>query len=250
MSKSKIEWCDKTINPFVGCKRISAGCQHCYAIRFAWWHQAMFGKRDERYRGLVEKKNGRLDWTGKISYFRNRLVDLFRGEHQRIFLNSMGDLFHDEIINNYEDELINLLFNFVALSKNTIIILTKRPENAVKFFGYFDPERLPNLWLGVTVESNDYLWRVEELLKLRPYASKLFLSVEPMLESINLNKFMGLHFTKLDWVIAGQENGPGKREFKEQWAIDLQQQCKSAGVPFFFKGGLLCEQRYEDFPNA
>lgn len=315
---TKIEWCDETINPFVGCTRISPGCENCYAIRFAWRHQAMFGDKDERYRGLVHQVcpfcgsskindrgdgiftceepnlidfddpacgNGRivkpiLDWTGKVSFFPERLAKIPGGEPKRIFIGSMGDLF---CVNAAKIDVgildrSPLLQTFGAIMtkpQHTYIVLTKRPERMFRYFysrNCYDDfrRRIPNLYLGVTVENQDQLWSVEELLKLRAYAKVLFVSVEPMLGAVEvIKKEFCYRATRgaeiycddgicledcdewqgVDWVICGPETGPGKREFKEEWALDLQQQCASAGVPFFFKGGLLGGQRYEEFPR-
>ena len=238
---TKIEWCDETINPIVGCTKISAGCKNCYAEKMAYRLKSMGIKK---YQGVVDK-NG---WTGFLGVDFS-VFDKLPKKPKRIFIGSMGDLFHDHVSIMYHFQIFKTISEF---PQHTFLMLTKRPERMLSVV-----QRMPvcdNLWLGVTVEHPDYLWRIEELLKIP--APVRFVSIEPMLEEINLTyvekneewyNFLtgqcenGLIKTgvfqsrKIDWVIAGPETGPGARPCNPDWIKKLYEQCKEAGIPFFDK---------------
>jgi protein gp37 len=254
---TKIEWCDETWNPITGCSPISAGCANCYARRMANRLRGRFGyPADDPFRVTFHP-----DRLGKPAEWK---------KPKRIFVCSMGDLFHDEnlkVIYTTGDSAAETVIRQIAFYRDLNhcwLLLTKRPENMFKVFNNYGATEIkrtiPNLYLGVTVENQAAAEkRIPELLKLRPYASKLIVSVEPMLERIDFAPIINCaeyhsrkcHFlTGLDWVICGPETGPGKREFKEQWAIDLQRQCERAGVPFFFKGDKLGGQTFNEFPEV
>jgi protein gp37 len=256
---SKIEWTDETWNPITGCTPISAGCKNCYGARMAKRLAGRYGyPADDPFRPGTFHPNQ----MGKPAEWK---------KPRRIFVCSMGDLFHEESIKDIHlfDDLIRTM---ASARRHTYILLTKRPENAALFLQkkYVAEDircAIPNLWLGVTVENADNLWRVEKLLKLRPYADKLFVSVEPMLGPVDLRKITkrtALYWREhnaltgarhsahrdpgkpwvnpeisigesLDWVICGAETGAGKRPMELDWARDLRDQCQAAGVPFFFK---------------
>jgi len=164
---------------------------------------------------------------------------------RRIFVESMGDLFHDDVPRNMIDRVLEVI---AACPEHTFMVLTKRPENIDgKLYGYDAqcPVRelgggdyLPNLWLGVTVENQSQVWRVGELLSI--YSPVHFVSVEPMLERIDLD-LCGSNYGRdslnemVNWVICGGETGPKARPMDPQWALDLLIQCLEAKVPFFFK---------------
>lgn len=254
---SKIEWTDETWSPITGCSAVSEACQKCYAARLASTRL----KNHPHYSFLT--RNGK--WTGQLQFNPNALgKPLHWRKPRKIFVCSMSDFFHEQIDYQEQVAVFEIIKEcFYRGLNHTFIFLTKRPQNMSHFFEcnsvFWHSTKdkiIENLWLGVTAENQARAEeRIPELLKLRPYASKLFVSVEPMLEAVD---FIGVdhvddkriaYFPDLDWVICGPENGPGKREFKEEWAIDLQRQCEAAGVAFFFKGGKLDGKRYEEFPE-
>ena len=267
--KSKIEWTDATWNPVRGCSRVSEGCRNCYAETVA----NRFCGPGSPYEGVVQVDadgKGLGKWNGQIKFVERRLLDpLHWKEPRRIFVNSMSDLFHE----NVTDEMLDRIFAVMALCpQHTFQILTKRPErmleycsisnrraaitDAAEYLGlkakYVDGHLqadsdgmahwpLANVWLGVSVENQKAAdERIPLLLQTR--ASVRFLSVEPMLNAVNLDDFLysrpGIdsgRLNRLHWVICGGESGPGARPMHPDWARSLRDQCVGAGVPFFFK---------------
>jgi len=208
--RSDIEWTDATWNPVRGCEKISPGCKHCYAETFS-----------ERFRGVP----GHPFEQG----FDLRLVpgalDLPRRwrSGRLVFVNSMSDLFQDEV----PAEFIQRAFAVMReCPQHQFQVLTKRAERLVELAP--DLDWAPNVWMGVSVENEDYKWRID-LLRRVP-ATIRFISVEPLLGPIEKLPLKGIH-----WVIAGGESGPRAREMKPEWARSIRDQCVDAGVPFFFK---------------
>ena len=208
--RSDIEWTDATWNPVRGCQKISPGCKHCYAETFS-----------ERFRGVP----GHPFEQG----FDLRLVpgalDLPRRwrSGRLVFVNSMSDLFQDEV----PAEFIQRAFAVMReCPQHQFQVLTKRAERLVELAP--DLDWAPNVWMGVSVENEDYKWRID-LLRRVP-ATIRFISVEPLLGPIEKLPLKGIH-----WVIAGGESGPRAREMKPEWARSIRDQCVDAGVPFFFK---------------
>jgi len=242
---TKIDWCEEVWNPITGCSKISPGCDRCYASRMAL------------------RLAGRCGYPAKdpfqVTFHRDNLTKPKSWKRPRIvFVNSMGDLFHDDV----RDEWIQTVMEVVeSCPQHTFLILTKRIARAVEFFGGssgagLSAPPLPNLWLGVTVENADYLWRIEVLARIP--AAKHFVSVEPALGPVDITPWLpqikriengitvpvtiGEHVPGLDWVIMGGETGPGARPMHPAWARSVRDQCKATGVPFFFKGwGAWCE---------
>ncbi len=207
---SKIEWTNATWNPVTGCTKISHGCKNCYAERMA---RRLYFMGQERYRNgfritlhedLLEQP---LNWK-KPKY---------------IFINSMSDLFHEDV----PAEFIERIFKIMVRAEWHIFqILTKRSERLRKI-----ADNLPwaqNIWMGVTVESQDYIYRIDHLRNIP--ASRKFISIEPLLSPINQ-----LPLQDIAWVIAGGESGPGARPLKPEWVRTIRDQCLDRGVPFFFK---------------
>jgi protein gp37 len=209
-SSSKIEWSHATWNPVTGCTKTSAACTHCYAERFALRLQAM---------GMKKYKNG-FSLT-----LHEDVMDqpLHWNKPRIIFTASMGDMFHEKI----PDAFIMKIFEVMNKANQHIYqILTKRSKRLLEM----NPKIPwgPHIWMGVTVESADYTWRIEHLRKTG--AQTKFLCMEPLLGLIpNLN------LQGIDWVIVGGESGPGARPMKKEWAIQIRDQCIQAKVPFFFK---------------
>ncbi len=208
--KSAIEWTQSTWNPLTGCTKISPGCKNCYAERMALRLQAM---------GQPNYANG---FTLTL-HERLLTLPLQWRSHQTIFVNSMSDLFHSEV----PDDFIIRAFDVMATASwHNFQILTKRSNRLLEL-----DARLPwadNIWMGVSVESIEYAHRIDELR--RTHAGIKFLSLEPLLGPIP-----DLKLDRIDWVIVGGESGPGAREIRSAWVKSIKDQCASADVPFFFK---------------
>ena len=209
-STSRIEWTDATWNPVTGCTKVSEGCVNCYAYTFA-----------ERFRGV---KGHPYEQGFDVKLWPDRLgLPLRWREPRRIFVNSMSDLYHEKV----PDEFIETVFATMNKAKwHTFQILTKRAKRLLDL-----SPRLtwtPNIWQGVSVESAAYRWRIDALRRVP--AGTRFLSVEPLVAPPGT-----LDLTGIQWVIAGGESGPGARPMRVEWATSVRDQCNRAGVPFFFK---------------
>lgn len=208
---SRIEWTQTTWNPVTGCTKISPGCKFCYAERFAERFRGVSGHPYEQ--GFDLKLHpGRLDQP--LSWRKPRVV----------FVNSMSDLFHEGI----PADFIRRVFQVMRQARHhTFQVLTKRPENLSRFVQDHLDEIPENVWLGVSVETQHYAWRIDYL---RQVPSRVrFLSCEPLLGPVSLD-LSGIH-----WVIVGGESGPGARPMRVEWARHILRQCKKQNVPFFFK---------------
>ncbi|RWP48985.1 DUF5131 family protein [Mesorhizobium sp.] len=221
MSKSSIEWTEATWNPVAGCTIISPGCTNCYAMRMAARLAAM---GQEKYQNTTRVSGGRAKWNGQITLDANALLAPHRWKTGRmIFVNSMSDVFHEDVPLAFLKQIFDVMRD---TPQHTYQVLTKRAENLTRH-----AEKLPwpaNVWMGVSVESADYLWRVDHL-RQTPAAIK-FLSLEPLLgplEHLDLNG--------IDWAIAGGESGPGARPMQPEWVREIRDQCILAGVAFHFK---------------
>lgn len=208
-STSSIEWTDSTWNPVTGCTKVSPGCAHCYAETFA-----------ERFRGVpghpYEQGFDLRLWPSRLE------LPLSWKRPRMIFVNSMSDLFHPDV----PDEFIRRLFDVMARADwHTFQVLTKRPERAAMLSPH-----LPwpaNVWMGTSVENQRFTSRIASLRKTG--ARVKFLSCEPLLGPLRLD------LRGVDWVIVGGESGPGARPMRADWARAVREQCVEAGVPFFFK---------------
>ena len=208
--KSSIEWTESTWNPVTGCTKVSPGCKHCYAERMAKRLQAM---------GQPNYSNG----FSTTIHEHTLELPLHWKKPQVIFVNSMSDLFHK----NVPTDFILRLFNVMNQAHwHLFQILTKRSERLAQL-----SHRLPwasNIWMGVTVETRDYISRINHLRQTD--ADIKFISFEPLLEPIpNLN------LNGVDWVIVGGESGPGARPMDIEWVCDIREQCQESHTPFFFK---------------
>ena len=217
---SKIEWTDATWNPVTGCTKVSPGCKLCYAERLS---------KRLKSTGMVKYRNG-----FEVTCHSDTLDIPLRWRKPRtIFVNSMSDLFHEQVPNEFVHDV------FAVMEKanwHRYQVLTKRPERVAALSDQL--KWPPQIWLGVSVESSRYLHRID-LLRECGAATK-FLSLEPLLGSLpefNLNG--------IDWVIVGGESGPGARPMEEEWALDIRDQCLAADVPFYFKqwGGVFKKRR-------
>lgn len=212
---SKIEWTDTTWNPVRGCSKISPGCKHCYAERFAERFRGVAGHPFEQgfdMRLVPEKLGEPLRWA----------------EPRMIFVNSMSDLFHKRV----PDAYIAKVASTMQLARwHTYQVLTKRAGRLKTLLSGSLREAASeaHIWWGVSVENRKHgLPRIADLQD-SPAAVR-FLSVEPLLEDIGTLPLDGI-----SWVIVGGESGPGARRMEEGWVLSIQQQCEDANVPFFFK---------------
>lgn len=210
---TKIEWTEQTWNPTTGCTKISPGCKHCYAETMANRLQAM---------GARGYENG-----FKLSILPDRLAEpLKRRKPTMYFVNSMSDLFHNDIPFEFLDQVFDVIRR---TPQHTYQILTKRAARMRKYFCQGGRTVPDNVWLGVSVENRKYgLPRIDELRKIA--ARIRFLSVEPLLEDIGEIDLEGIH-----WVIVGGESGPKARPMKSEWVAPIKTQCEQQGATFFFK---------------
>lgn len=210
-TQSRIEWTEMTWNPTVGCTKVSPGCKHCYAETMAKRLQAM---------GMRGYEHG-----FKLALLPERLNEpLERKKPTVYFVNSMSDLFHEDVPFDY----VRRVFSVMARSpQHTFQVLTKRAQRMAEFCrGVTVPE---NVWIGVSVEDRKYgLPRIPHLRGID--ASVRFLSIEPLLEDLGRFDLSGVR-----WVILGGESGPKARPMKPAWVDSIKQQCDAADVAFFFK---------------
>ena len=305
MGKTKIEWCDHTINPVVGCSKCSPGCKNCYAKKMAF-RLSKNPLTAKKYAGVVDEHG---KWTGRVNFLLSNKDTPHRvpGYGKRVFVGSMTDIFHPSVSDEMRDDIFASILAdaIIANSKNhKFIMLTKRPGRMKDYFSpgpdamlrrwgkagdgllhigdgdeFFSeyaegltipqPEHekyplllhdylwpLPNLWLNVSVCNQQEADEKIPVLMQIP-AAKRGVSIEPMLEPISLHPSWRYHsffgpqnegewlnvvecghsVSKygINWVICGAETGPKKRPMSLEWAIALRNQCKDAGVPFFFK---------------
>lgn len=209
-AKSTIEWTEATWNPVTGCTKISPGCDHCYAERLAIRLQAM---------GQPNYANG-----FKLTVQERMLeLPLKWKTPQVIFVNSMSDLFHKDVPTNY----IHRVFEVMAQAYwHRFQVLTKRSQRLLRLSP--DLNWRPNIWMGVSVENEDYKFRIDHLRETGAHIK--FLSLEPL-----LGPLPDLNLRGIDWAIVGGESGPGARAMREEWVVDIRNQCQAAVVPFFFK---------------
>ncbi|MEN6414356.1 MAG: phage Gp37/Gp68 family protein [Veillonellales bacterium] len=250
MGKSKIEWCDRTWSPVTGCTKVSPGCQNCYAERMSKRFGEKWGlPKDDPFKVTVhhDRLDQPLHWT----------------KPSKIFVCSMADLFHDDVSFNFIHEIWDIM---KACPQHTFLILTKRPKKMKETLErIYSLERLGwakgfwnHVWLGVTAENQEQADKRIPILLQIP-AAKRFVSVEPMLGTVNLNRYIMpsqkakgtlfnapielsgkdladlVGFHSLDWIICGGESGPGARPVHPDWVRSLRDQCKMSGTAFLFK---------------
>lgn len=208
--KSGIEWTQATWNPLTGCTKISPGCKHCYAERLAARLQAM---------GNPNYAHG-FQLTMHDHVLR---LPLAWKKPQTIFVNSMSDLFHKDVPLEYIQSVFEVMHK---ADWHRYQILTKRAERLAEL----SPQLpwAPHIWMGVSVENEDYQFRIDHLRQTGAHVK--FLSLEPLLGPLNHLSLDGIH-----WVIVGGESGPGARPMKPEWVKSIRNQCRNTGVPFFFK---------------
>ena len=212
---SSIEWTDVTWNPVTGCTKLSAGCKNCYAERMAKRLKAM---RSARY------ANG-----FKVTLHEESLNEPYGWKKPRtVFVNSMSDLFHPDVPFEFIEKVFETMIN---TPRHNYQILTKRSERLAELA----PKLIwpPNVWMGVSVEDERVIHRIDDLRKVG--AAVRFLSLEPL-----IGPLYNLNLNGIDWAIVGGESGPKSRPMEKIWVESLRLQCEEAGVAFFFKqwGGI------------
>lgn len=244
--QSEIEWTDATWNPVTGCTEVSPGCDHCYAKTFA-----------ERWRGIkghhYEQGFDLRLWPERLEY------PLKWKKPRQIFANSMSDLFHKDVPENFILQVFEVMFR---ANWHTYQVLTKRPSRLVQLVPkitnhlsrYLDKASTwpSHIWIGVSVETMQYQWRVDQLRKVP--ASIRFVSAEPLLGSLH-----DLNLSSIHWVITGGESGPGHRPCDPSWIRELRDRCQKEDIAFFFKqwggrtpkagGRLLDDQTWDEYPK-
>ena len=210
MNETKIAWTNITWNPVHGCSKVSPGCDNCYAETLSL------------RMGFTKKP-----WTGEnanenVQLKPHKLREPFKlKQPSRVFVNSMSDIFHPQIPDDYIAEVFKVMND---LPQHVFQILTKRPRRAAKWTdGWGD-----NVWMGTSVENRKTLFRIDQLRQCK--AKTLFLSIEPLLEHLG-----ELDLTHINWVIVGGESGKGYRPMDHAWARDIRDQCTEKDVAFFFK---------------
>jgi protein gp37 len=246
MADTSIEWTDATWNPVAGCTVLTAGCTNCYAMRMAA-RLEMMGV--EKYRDLTRKSGGRSVWTGKINLDERSLsTPLAWSKPRKVFVNSMSDLFHPDVPNNFIFQVWEVM---KATPRHTYQILTKRPARMAEVLSDPGFSILPNVWLGASVEDDRVLARLDELRGV-PAAIR-FVSFEPLIGSVASGNLIGI-----DWAIVGGESGPRSRVMKPEWVHEIEAMCAKSKTAFFFKqwggknkkatGRLLNGRTYDDMP--
>ena len=216
MKKTKIEWCDHTFNPWIGCTKISSGCKNCYASKIA----GRFGMA-EWGDGAIRVIASPNYWLKPLAW--NRLCGK-KDIRDKVFCGSMCDIFDKKAENAWRDNVYDLIKQTPNLDW---LLLTKRAEYMKR---YFDNKEVPeNAWLGVSVENDKTIERINTLTSIK--AKVRFVSCEPLLSEVILpSNGNGIH-----WVICGCESGHYAREAKIEWIRSLRDQCKEYEIPFFLK---------------
>jgi protein gp37 len=208
--ESRIEWTQATWNPVTGCTMVSPGCAHCYAERMSKRLKGM---------GVHAYRNG-FQLTPQPQVLE---VPLKWRKPRMIFVNSMSDLFHEDVSVGYIRKVFAVMHE---ANHHTYQILTKRADRLAELGPLLD--WAPNIWMGVSVENQKYVHRIDQVRRCGAHIK--FLSLEPL-----LGPLPELNLSDIDWVIVGGESGPGARPMKATWVRSIRKQCRTASVPFFFK---------------
>lgn len=210
MNKSNIEWTEVTWNPTTGCDKVSPGCKYCYAERWA---------NMQLKRGIHQYRNG-----FNLTLSPERLDQPFKWKDPKlVFVNSMSDLFHDKV----PDEYIFKVFQTMNQTPfHSYQVLTKRIERVLELSSKINWS--DNIWLGVSVESNEFIDRIEKLKTTS--AQTKFISFEPLLGAIDLEDLSGVN-----WVLVGGESGGKARRIEKEWILSIENNCMTQNIPFFFK---------------
>lgn len=246
--QSSIEWTDLTWNPVVGCSIASAGCKNCYAMRMAARLQAM---GHDKYAGLTKRTKRGAVWTDKVRCHEESVdLPLSWKKPQRVFVNSMSDLFHPDVPSDFVRRIWEVMGQTPL---HQYQILTKRPQRMAELLRVISPEPLTNVWLGTSVEDHRVVERMNHLREVP--ASVRFVSFEPLIGDVGLLDLTGIH-----WAIVGGESGPRSRPMDKEWVENILDQCLASGTAFFFKqwggvnkkktGRLLRGRIYDEMPEC
>jgi protein gp37 len=248
MAASDIEWTEATWNPIAGCAVLSPGCTNCYAMRMAARLQAM---GMAKYAGTTRKSGKRHIWTGRVNVDKAALdAPLAWKKPQRIFVNSMSDLFQEKVDAKFVQKVWHVM---KEAHWHSFQVLTKRPERMLELLSNPAFPTLPNVWLGTSVESTDYLDRIDILRRVP--ARIRFVSFEPLLGPIISPDLGNIH-----WAIVGGESGPRARPMQAWWVEELHEACERQRVAFFFKqwggkrkkqtGRTFKDRTWDDYPSV
>lgn len=223
MAETQIEWTDSTWNPVAGCTIVSAGCTHCYAMEMARRLEAM---GVSKYAGLTRRSGERTIWNGVIREDRDALLIPLRWRKPRkIFVNSMSDLFHEQVSDAF---ILDVWKVMRETPHHNYQILTKRPDRMASITTRLIKDVLPNVWLGTSIENADVVQRIDHLRNV-PAAIR-FLSFEPLIGPVGEIDLAGI-----DWAIVGGESGRSARPIREEWIDEIHDQCVAFETAFFFK---------------
>jgi protein gp37 len=225
MEYSKIEWCDHTVNPWIGCQKVSPGCDHCYAEAqnaFRKWNGGTWGPHAPRKRTSVAYWKQPLKWNREAVAFEQK-----HGHRPRGFCASLADVFDNQVPSAWREDLFELIRKCDQLDW---LLLTKRPQNILKMLPSDLGDGDPNVWLGITAEDQVHFDQRWKLLQKIP-ASLKFISYEPALGALRLPA-LGPY---PDWLISGRESGGGARPVKRRWIRDVIADCREHGVAPFHK---------------
>ncbi len=233
MAASKIEWTEATWNPVTGCTKYSDGCLNCYAARFA---ERLKNMGSERYADGFQLTIHKDIYERPLHWAKPRMI----------FVNSMSDLFHENLPDN---EILEIFDVMNRAAHHTFQVLTKRSERLVDLSSRINWTK--NIWMGVSIESDGYLKRADDLRRCG--AKTKFISAEPLLGSLR-----ALDLSDIDWLIVGGESGPKCRPMNEEWVLELRDKAKATKTAFFFKqwggtqkkkrGSLLQGEYYKEYP--
>ncbi len=244
-NSSSIEWTEATWNPVVGCTILSPGCTNCYAMRLARRLEAM---GQQKYVGTTRISGGRPKWNGKV-YVDENSINIPKNwkSGKMIFVNSMSDLFHESVPLRF---IKRIFLTMQDTPHHTYQILTKRAERLENISPYLHWPN--NVWMGVSVENEEYKYRIDNLR--RCHAQTKFLSLEPLLGPLR-----SMNLSGIDWVITGGESGPNARPLDTAWVRDIRDQCITENVAFHFKqwggvnkkktGRVLDGRTWDEFPE-
>lgn len=234
MAQSSIEWTEMTWNPTTGCNKISAGCKFCYAEIMSRRLKAMG----------IEKYSDGFD----LRIHEDSLLTPYTWKKPKlVFVNSMSDLFHKDVPLRFIKKVFDVMND---CPQHTFQVLTKRSDILRKYDKHLN--WTPNIWMGVSVENEKVIHRIDDLRAT--HARVKFLSLEPLIGPLHQ-----INLKKMDWVIVGGESGPGARPLQKTWVLDILRQCERADVAFFFKqwggvrkkqaGRILNGRTYDDMPS-
>lgn len=239
-NNSAIEWTESTWNPTTGCDKISTGCKNCYAEKMSFRLKSMGVQKYKKEFEFVEHPDDlKLPLTWK--------------KPRKVFVNSMSDLFHEKASFEFIGKCFDIM---IKTDKHTYQILTKRSHNMMEFsdvfYDYFGYKIPSHIWMGVSVENEDNVWRIDELRKVK--SETKFISFEPLVGSVGKVNLKGI-----DWVIIGGESGFNYRKVEKEWILEIIKQCKKQKVAVFFKqwGGIRPKSKgreingriYDEYPK-